>query len=323
MQIVTGRPSKLLHDSAGAINGFSLDTGLEVRFPPDQAPRVLAVVTAGSRVEIHARMRGGPVGDDCADAVFVTNLDSRQSIDISVPPTPHSPEVSYIHAPQRKEAPLDPALETGCELQPIATASAVAHQIEQAHERLHRIQAILVYLNMTNQENTGLSKYLDEAEHTFVQALSRYEERDFEGAREYVAASSDPSRLVEILISRTFCLNASHSEFMPPPPEHVSARDDRESAQRYLDRVERLLSRVQWVTENETLSSEDRTQVKTLSSWGERLCQWAYRLLDVGAIEDAVEFAQAAGAAISSVEHLCSECYVARSAPPQPLSASN
>lgn len=324
MQIITGRICKLLHDSVGEVNGFSLDTGLDVRFPPERAARVLTVVTAGSRVEIHARMRVGRVGDDCADVKFVTNLDSGQSVDLSPPPTSHSPEVStYIYAPPRKETPLAPALETGCEFQPLATASDVAHRIEQAHERLHRIQVFLMYLKMTNQKNSGLSDYLDEAEHTFVQAVSRYEARDFEGAREYVAASSDLSRLVEILISRTFSLNPSQSKFVPPLTDHVSACDDRASAQRDLDRIERLLSRVQWVTENGTLSSEDCNQVKRLSSWGERLCQWAHRLLDADAIEDAIEFAQAAGAAICSAEHLCRECYVTRSADPQPLSASN
>lgn len=324
MQIITGRVCKLLQNSAGDVQGFSLDISLDIHFPSDQATRVLAIVTVGSHVQVHASVRENLASEARADAMFVTNLDSRQSVDLSTPPTPHSPEVStYIYAPPRKETPLAPALETGCEAQPIATASDVAHQIEQAHERLHRVQAILVYLNMTNQKNSGLSEYLDEAEHTFVQALSRYEARDFEGAREYVAASSGLSRLVEILISRTFCLNASHWKLVPPASEHVPARDDRESAQHDLERVERLLARVRWVTENGTLTSEDRTQVERLSSWGERLCQWAHRLLDAGAIEDAIEFAQAAGAAICSAEHLCRECYVTRSAAPQPFSASN
>jgi hypothetical protein len=324
MQIITGRICKLLHDSAGAVNGLSLDTGLEVRFPPDRAARVLAVVTAGSRVEIYARMREGLGADTWADATLVTNLDSRQYIDLSIAPTPHSPEVSsYVYAPSRKLTPLVPALETGLQLQPIATASDVAHEIEQARERLHRIHTILLYLKMTNQKNSGLSEYLDEAEHTLVQALSRYEARDFEAAREYVAASSDLSDLVEILISRFFGVNTSHWKFVSPASEHVHGRHDRESAQQRLDRVERLLARVQWVTENGTLSSEDRTQVERFSSWGNRLCQWARRLLDAGAMEDAVEFAQAAGAAIGSAQHLCRECYVTRRVRLQPLSTSN
>ncbi len=309
MQVITGRICELLHDSAGEVNGFSLDIAVAIRFPSDQATGVLAVVTVGSRVEIRARMRGGLTGEAYADARFITNLDTGQSADLPAPPTPHSPEVS-TYAPPRSETPLAPAFETAFALRSLATSSDVADEIERAHDGLHRIQAILVYLNMTNQESSGLREYLDEAEHTFVQALTRYEARDFERARECVAASRDLSRLVEILISRTIRSNTGHLKFVASPPEHVSARNDKELAQHDLDRVERLLARVRWVTENGTLPSQDRAQVERLASWGERLCHWARRSLDTGAMDDAMELAQAAGAAVCSADHLCRKCYV-------------
>jgi hypothetical protein len=324
MQIITGRICKLLQGSAGEVNGFSLDIAVDICFPPDQATRVLAAVTVGSRVEIHARMRGNLTGEACADARFITNLDSGESVNLPVPPTPHSPEVStYVYASPREATPLAPAFEPVLGLQSLATSGDVAGEIERAHSGLHRIQAILVHLNLTHQKNSRLSEYLDEAEHTFVQALTRYEARDFEGARECVAASSGLSRLVEILISRTIRSNTDHPKFVPSPPEHPVARDEKEAAQHDLDRVERLLARVRWVTENGTLPSGDRAQVERLSSWGERLCHRAHRFLDTGSLEDAMELAQAAGAAVCSADHLCKMCYVTRGVAPQPASASN
>jgi hypothetical protein len=56
-----------------------------------------------------------------------------------------------------------------------------------------------------------IGQYLDEATYTYVQALSRYQARDFEAACEFAAASGDRSRLVQILISRAFHSNTDHS----------------------------------------------------------------------------------------------------------------
>jgi hypothetical protein len=324
MQIIRGRICKLLRGSVGEVDGFSLDIAVDICFSSDQATRVLAVVSVGSRVEIRARMRGDLTGEACADARSITNLDSGQSVDLPVPPTPHSPEVStYVYGSPRKDTPLAPAFETALGLQSLATSSDVAGEIDRAHSGLHRIQAILVHLKMTHQKNSRLSEYLDEAEHTFVQALIRYEARDFEGARECVAASSGLSRLVEILISRTIRSNTDHPKFVPSPPEDLVARDEKEATQHDLDRVERLIARVRWVTENGTLPSGHRAQVERLASWGERLCHRAHRFLDTGSMEDAMELTQAAGAAVCSADHLCRMCYVTRGVAPQRASASN
>jgi hypothetical protein len=139
MQISTGRVCKVLHDAVGHVNGFSLDSGLDVRFPPDRAASVFAVVTPGFHVEIHARMRKGLVGEAYADARFVTNLDSRRYVDLHASATPPGPEVStVIYAAPRKETPLAPAFETMREIQPLATANEVADEIEQAYDGFHR-----------------------------------------------------------------------------------------------------------------------------------------------------------------------------------------
>jgi hypothetical protein len=325
MQIITGRICRLLHNPAHEINGFALDSGVDVHFPPAGANHVLAIATAGSLVEVHARLRATPVREVRMDAILVTNLDSKRSASLYARTTSHGPEVSTgVAPPPHTTAPLAPSLQNLSEPlysehaapQPLATQNNVADEIEQAYEVLHRTQAMLAYLKMMKQEESTVYQYLDEAQHTYEQALSRYQAQDFEGAREFAAASNALSRLVEILVSRTFHSNINYPRLVPPPPEHASTPGDKETAQHDLDRVERLLARVRWVTENGTLPSEDRAQVVRLSSWSERLCRRAHRLLETGATEDAIEFAQAADAAVCSAEHLCRKCYVTRRAGP-------
>jgi hypothetical protein len=194
--------------------------------------------------------------------------------------------------------------------------------MEQAYDGLHRTQAMLAYLKMIKQGKSEIGQYLDEAKHTYVQALSRYQVRDFEGAREFAKASSGLSRVIEILISRTFHSSADYPKLAPPPPGHVPTRGDLGTVQQELDRVEQLLSRIHWVTENGTLPSEDRAQVRKLSLWSASLHRWARRLFEAGAADEAVEFAQAADAAASSAEHLCRKCYVTRGADAKASAAS-
>ena len=55
---------------------------------------------------------------------------------------------------------------------------------------------------------------------------------------------------------------------------------------------------------------EDREQVARLCSRSESLGAWSHRLLDIGAMEDAIEFSRAANAAAYSAEHLCRKWYV-------------
>jgi len=51
--------------------------------------------------------------------------------------------------------------------------------------RAARIQAILAYIKIMNGKNPRFGPILDEAKHTYEQALSFYEGRDFEGALEF------------------------------------------------------------------------------------------------------------------------------------------
>jgi hypothetical protein len=323
MQTVTGRISRLLHDPSGDVNGLVLDTGVGVLFPSDVAPLVLAIATIDSRVEVSGRIHSSLSHDAYVDAARIANLDSKRTASLYVFSTPQRPEVFAGHqtAPCTA-APLAPPsnahsgspLPEHPELRSLATHNDVIDEIELAYDRLHRTQAMLAYMKMMKQGKNTAGQYLDEAKHTYVQALSRYEARDFEGAREFAAASSGLSRSVEILISRTFHSNNEYPKLVPPPPERPPARGEKQTVQNDLDRVEHLLARVRWVTANGTVPSEDRVQIEKLSSWSERLCRWAQRLLESSAMEDAIEFAQAAHAAVCSAEHLCRKCYVTRSA---------
>jgi hypothetical protein len=177
----------------------------------------------------------------------------------------------------------------------------VMDEIEQAYGTLHRIQAMLVHLKVICQEQPATGQYLDEAKHTYVQALSRFQVFDFEAAGEFAAASSSLSRVVEILLSNNF--RPSSDTFT-----------DELAVQPGLENVERLLVRIRWVTEHGTLPSEDRSRVQKLTSWCADLSHSARRLLDKGQKGEALTFAQAADELARSVEHLCRECYVTRCA---------
>ena len=66
-------------------------------------------------------------------------------------------------------------------LQPRATATDAGTAIERAYDGLHRIQAILAYLHIVKRYVPGISQFLDEAKHTYEQALARYAAQYFEG----------------------------------------------------------------------------------------------------------------------------------------------
>jgi hypothetical protein len=185
--------------------------------------------------------------------------------------------------------------------------------LERAYDALHRIHAILAYLNITKRPVPGISQFLEEAKHTYTQALSRYEAHDFAGAHEFAAACGCLSRVVEIVISRTLRSDTNYPSLVPPPPEHPSACNDSCGGQEDLFKeVESVLSRIHWLVENGTLPLEDRTQVRRITSWGDAFYQQTRRMYRSGSLEDAGELLQAANSAAHSAEHICRNWYVAQ-----------
>ena len=291
---------------------------------PKAAVRLEAKMRTVTGKAFDGCISGNPTDANCTGATRIVNLQSQQTASLRGS-SPLDPEVpAGCSAPLSTAAPLAPAY-GGHSTTPFsehaAVRSSLTHndavsEIEQAHDRLHRTKAMLTCLKM-QLPGSIIGQYLDEATHTYVQALSRYQAQDLEAARDLAAASSQLSRLVEILISRTFHSNTNSSKLVPPRPERVAACSDKETVQYDLHRVRRLLARILWATQHGTLPSNDRMQVEKVSSWSEQLCWWANRLLEIDAVDSAVEFAEAAHAAACSAERLCRKCYVTRIGDPQ------
>jgi len=202
-----------------------------------------------------------------------------------------------------------------------ATTSDAATGIERAYDGLHRIQAILAYLHIVKLHVPGIGQFLDEAKHTYEQALARYAAKDFEGAREFAAACQCLARVVEIVISRTLRSDTSCPTIVPPPPEHPTTCGESVYVQDGLEEVESVLSRVHWLLENGTLPLEDRTQVRRIASWGDAFYQQTRRMYRSGSLEDASELVQAAHSAAHSAEHICRNWYVAHALDPRVIGA--
>jgi hypothetical protein len=104
MEIVYGTIREVLAASDGEISGFVIDGGLEVQFPKDRARQVAALVPLGSRLEICGNPYRGPSGDPRIDAKFITNLDSKRSVNLQNSPPPNEPEMSSLCTPTSAEA---------------------------------------------------------------------------------------------------------------------------------------------------------------------------------------------------------------------------
>src|ERR1700687_252575 len=341
MQIRQGKVCKFLRGPAGEVNGFVLDRGLDVRFPSGESSRVQAITTIGSRVEVHGRMRHGSTIGPYLDASVIVNRDSKRTVNLLAYSTINNPEVptavtlgtaaslAHLEAkdPQKIESqPSQTPVESDAQLQREnalpgpATRNDAATEIEHAYSRLHCAQAILAYLKIMKQQPPRIGKFLVEAKHTYEQAVSRYEARDFQGAQELGAASSFLSRVAEIVISGTLRSGAPSPPLVRPPPAHSDLRDDPSRIQDGLNEVESLLSWIHGLMENGTLPSEDRTQIWKIASWSEDLygrARWKFRR---GEMEDATELTQAAAAAAQSAEHVCRKWYGTESTSPSMIS---
>ncbi len=185
-----------------------------------------------------------------------------------------------------------------------------ARRIGLAYDRLHRIQAILAYLHIMKHRVPGISQFLDEAKHTYEQALSRFTESDYPGAKEFADASGSLSRVVEIVMARTLRSDTSLPSLVPPPPDHLPGSPEPGHVEEDLAQAESVLSRIHWVLENGALPSEDRAQVRKIAAWGDAFYKQAQHKYRDTVLEDAAEFAQAALAGAHSAEHVCRKWYV-------------
>lgn len=326
MEIISGRIDRLLTNSAAEVNGLVLDSGRAFAFPPEKAKELLQIVSIGTFVEIEASVPAGCPPGTQLDAARITNCLSGTFVTLSVLST-HTPgvraEICPPPPPGTAYSPLAPPRSTLASERDKHARAAIPQRatcaVEQAYDRLHRCHAMLAFLKKSIHHFPNILQYLHESKRTYMQALTRYQAWDFEGACECAAASDSLAQMVEILISGAFdslsLLSNSSGEIRPSESVEDRFEGDRFEevvAQNNLSHTESVLGRIHWITTNGTLPSEDREQVLKLVSWSEQLKQWANRLQDIGADDEANQFARAAHAAAGAAEHVCKKCYVTR-----------
>ena len=194
---------------------------------------------------------------------------------------------------------------------PKATKRIALRGIERGYNGLHRLQAVLAYLKVMKRDVPGIGQILEEVQHTYQQALSRYDAEDFGRALEFASASECLSGAVEIVISRTLRYDTSYPSLVPPPAKYSSDSCDLGSLEDELNDLEAVIARIHWLLENGTLPLDDRTQVRKILSWGDAFYCEVRRSRQSGTVEDATELIQAASAAAHSAEHVCRQWYVA------------
>jgi hypothetical protein len=349
MIFVSGRVARLIQDQDGTLKGLVLDDGREVRFPAESGELVAPVVSEGSSVAIQAEPQFSGSHEPNFYATVVTNLSSKQRVTLPAHKAKGKPGMQSIKPPLETAslAPLSRTTEEGAmkgagnaspdvqgdkqedgQLPPGPyfrhflhdsrpsyenatefTRDDSARSIGIAYDSLHRIQAILAYLHILRYRVPGISQFLDEVKHTYVQALAKFEAADFASAKEFALASGSLARIVEIVVARTLRSDNTLPSLVPPPPRPRGAMTEPDHVEEDLANAESVLARIHWVLENGTLPTEDRAQVRKIASWGDAFFRQAQRTYGDWVLEDASEFAQAALAGAHSAEHVCRKWY--------------
>ncbi len=350
MEIVYGRIREVLPASDGEISGFVIDGGLEVHIPKGGAKQVASLVPVGSRLEICGNPYRGPSGDPRIEAKFITNLDSKRSVNLQNSPPPNEPEMSSLCAPTSAETaslappqsetkdktedslPSVPAEQSWPTDIPHANFASqtllknpvgsvpghirtdedgAARVIELAYDGLHRSQALLAYVKIIDLQAPDVSQMFEESRRTYQQAVSSYQKRDYAVASEFAAASGELSRSVEVAVSRILRVDASSPTLVPYPPGNQPAVTTSGEMEGSLNRVGKLLARIHWLVNNGTLPLEDRAQVARIASWSDIYYAKGRQSFHTGAIVEASYFINAAEALAHSAEHVCKQDYIA------------
>jgi hypothetical protein len=167
-----------------------------------------------------------------------------------------------------------------------------------------------------NGNTPGLSSILDEARHTYDQALRLYEERDFEGSLEYASASWELFQALEIVISRVLRSDSFYPTLVLLPPEHDVTFDESIRVQEELHRVEGVISLIRRVAETGSSLSEDQKQTLNIASCSERLLKRGRQRFRFAEMEEAIDLVNAAAATAHAAEHVCKRWYVMQAIDP-------
>jgi hypothetical protein len=229
--------------------------------------------------------------------------ESRNSASSLVALTLRQPEVISI-APRKQESPLAPSLAPTMERESCDCdeVRAVA-QIDKAHERLHRIQTMLAFLAGGETAMQRVTDCLDEAKHTYMEAIARCATREFDRAYSFAAASHSFSLAVEVIISRGLDVLPAFGNACKARAVPAATLNSRGEARWELSRIVQRAHEVRRSAEEVASSCEVR-RIGRICSWAESQCHWSDRLFDAGADQDALESMRAAEAAVFAVGHL-------------------
>jgi len=305
MHTVSGRITKFLDGPQSGSKSLLLENGHSVHVPASCVDSVLCLVRVGSHIGVEGIFH--PASDNFAEGFWepalITNFDSHGSVTFSTP--------NHKDAPRMLAECTTPHTSASLAQKHIADdrGEAVA-VIGQSFDCLHRVQAIVAYLRIVKRDVPGIGQLLDEAKHTYEQSLERFQVGNVAAAREFAAASTGLSRVVEILISRALRYDSCLPSLVAPPPDLCSCAGDSSQVEADLEEAEFLLARIHWLLEHGTLPLEDRTQVRRIVSWGDALFKQARHSYQQVSMPDAVELAQAALAGAHSAEHVCRKWYV-------------
>jgi len=278
----------------------SLDSRRSVKFDRTPIPQASAMpsVTAVPRRDVESPAPlDWPDSEIRHEGELVRNKDD-QAIDFGYATTESSPPYAV----------RDPEDSPVCAGSPGAEAprETAAKGIDHALNSLHHTEVLLAYLLVVNAKGPHVGYHLfEEALHTYEQALSRTDVRDFAGAEQFAAASRFLSNAAEILILRTVPWSGDHANRAASCQDPIAAINAATLAEDQLQRVEGLLSRLRLLVNSTTAVTTDCAQIQKLVLRGGTLYGQARRFCYDGRIEDAMELAHAAEAVARSAEHLC------------------
>lgn len=356
MEVILGIVREFLLSDSGEPNGFVLDGGMDVFFPPGQSAFVKSIVPIGSRVQIFGRHDGSNWADFKMKVCAMINLDSGRLANFEAGFPLQEPEASLQpplhHSEAMPPAPLHPfSLESEASalrqekpdyqiyeigfgpkstLHPSDFAGPLQSDsgeevpsvtierdravgfIEKAFDSLHRTQALLAYMKIVDLSGSNVGQVLDEAKHTYDQALSHFERGEFLIAFEYASASKELSGSVELTITHALRSDFAYPTLVLSPPSHAGSPHCETETAELLRGLAALLSRLRWLLKNGTLPVEDLDQVRRLVCWAEEYHEKAEQHHRERELENAARLAELAAATARSAEHICRQSYLAR-----------
>jgi hypothetical protein len=314
-------------------SAFVMDGGLEVHFSEAWSKHIFDFVRVGSKVEISGYAYCGMSGEPCIQAQSVLDVSSLRSVNLESPPlspvasacSPVSPQAG-ASGPLNSEEILEAEREAlffglTCASSLSAIESrhphpydlsrkAAARSIELAYEGVHRAQALMAYVRIVDLASPDTSHLLKESNLTYAQAIASFQREDFLVACEFAEASIELARSVELLVARTFRIDAGYPTVVAIPPRSRGREGSIYEANNELALVQRMLTRIHWLLRCGTLPAEDREQVRRITAWGDDFCLKGKQFLQSGATSEAAYYLRAAEAVANSAEHICKQDYV-------------